>query len=280
MSHPDAHWFLGIGAQKAGTTWLHDQLALHPQVALPARKEVHYFDMVHPPAAAPRSFGMTFTQSAKRHVERLRTGVGNADTHLDRLDDLVDLLALNYTGSEGYREYLCRAADDATRAIGEITPAYSILDDVGFAHVVDTLPDVRVVFVMRDPLERYWSAVRMRKIEDAERRQQVFQNSIGQPGVWRRSDYRTTIETVERHVPRDHVQYLFYEDLFNEDRLREVARFLGVAEQWDWDLSRQSNVSPAHDMPDGRDEVLDRLRPVYEFVHERFGDAVPDQWHG
>ncbi len=36
--------FLGIGAQKAGTTWLHEQLRAHPGIHLPPRKELHYFD--------------------------------------------------------------------------------------------------------------------------------------------------------------------------------------------------------------------------------------------
>jgi len=36
--------FLGIGAQKAGTTWLYEMLRLHPQVSFPAGKEVHFWD--------------------------------------------------------------------------------------------------------------------------------------------------------------------------------------------------------------------------------------------
>lgn len=37
--------FLGIGAQRAGTTWLHTLLASHPDVYVPTRrKEVHFFD--------------------------------------------------------------------------------------------------------------------------------------------------------------------------------------------------------------------------------------------
>ena len=38
--------FLCIGAQKAGTSWLHSQLVRHPQVAFPAGKEAHYWDWV------------------------------------------------------------------------------------------------------------------------------------------------------------------------------------------------------------------------------------------
>jgi hypothetical protein len=36
--------FLGIGVPKAGTTWLHRILTVHPQIFVPARKEVHFFD--------------------------------------------------------------------------------------------------------------------------------------------------------------------------------------------------------------------------------------------
>jgi hypothetical protein len=42
--------FLGIGAQKAGTTWLHHNLQAHPDVWMPRVKEVHYFDeKIHEP---------------------------------------------------------------------------------------------------------------------------------------------------------------------------------------------------------------------------------------
>ena len=36
--------FLGIGAQKAGTSWLFEALGLHPQLRFPAGKEVHFWD--------------------------------------------------------------------------------------------------------------------------------------------------------------------------------------------------------------------------------------------
>lgn len=36
--------FLGIGAQKAGTTWLFRHLSAHPQVRFPAGKEIHFWD--------------------------------------------------------------------------------------------------------------------------------------------------------------------------------------------------------------------------------------------
>ena len=41
LPRPD---FLGIGAQKAGTTWLWANLRSHPQLFLPETKEIHFFD--------------------------------------------------------------------------------------------------------------------------------------------------------------------------------------------------------------------------------------------
>ncbi len=37
--------FLGIGAQKAGTTWIHKRLEIHPELYLPPEKEIHYWDL-------------------------------------------------------------------------------------------------------------------------------------------------------------------------------------------------------------------------------------------
>lgn len=36
--------FLGIGAQKAATTWIYMHLRQHPQIAFPATKELHFWD--------------------------------------------------------------------------------------------------------------------------------------------------------------------------------------------------------------------------------------------
>ena len=44
--------FLGIGAQKAGTSWLYENLKRHPDISFPAGKEVHFWDRRGDRAAA------------------------------------------------------------------------------------------------------------------------------------------------------------------------------------------------------------------------------------
>jgi hypothetical protein len=55
--------FLCIGAQKSGTTWLHDTLRLHPLIDFPAGKEVHYWD--HRAGRSVDWYRGLFTQSQR-----------------------------------------------------------------------------------------------------------------------------------------------------------------------------------------------------------------------
>lgn len=262
-------YFLGIGAQKAGSTWLHDQLALHPEVAVPARKEVHYFDSVQPTRWGG-SFGTYHTTRLRRALEQ---------GQLRRAKELAEVLDLMFRPPAAYLDYLRLAADEHTRVVGEITPGYADLTEGGFAAVREVM-DPRVVYVLRDPLERYWSMVRMNHTVrgqegDLER---SFRNAIGLPGNWSRCDYSSTLAALEAVFSPDRVLVLFYEELFSAASLARVARFLGVAEEWDFDLGRVSNQGMSRDMPEPPAEVLDRLLPVYADVRARYGDAVPASW--
>lgn len=48
--------FLGIGAEKAGTTWIADCLREHPEVCLPETKEIFFFNDVDPHFLAIRNY--------------------------------------------------------------------------------------------------------------------------------------------------------------------------------------------------------------------------------
>lgn len=103
--------FMGIGAQKAGTTWLHANLARHPRIGFPGGKEVHYWN-------------------ARRAV----------------------------LPEQWYRDLF--ATGDG-RVNGDITPAYSTLEPEVVARIGALFPDLRILFLLRDPIERAWSAALM-----------------------------------------------------------------------------------------------------------------------
>lgn len=268
-------FFVGVGAQEAGTTWLHDQLARHPQVAMPERKEVHYFDSVHPTRSG-ECFAHYYLNRVKDVGAKLRRGEAK---RIDgrRLAKLTRILEVIVGGPDAYRELLLENARPETRVVGEITPAYSILDDEGFTAMREALDTPRLVFVMRDPLQRYWSAVRFAQ-QDPDRLAETFREHFRQPHVQARGDYAATLETLDRTFPPESVLHLFYEELFAEATLRRVAAHLGVDEVWDWDLATVSNASAPAVMPSPTIELLEELRPTYDFVRDRFGDRVPSSW--
>ena len=59
--------FLCIGAQKAGTSWLFQQLTEHPALWLPTLKELHFFDHLFVPTNRRWTIGHIQT-SARRAI--------------------------------------------------------------------------------------------------------------------------------------------------------------------------------------------------------------------
>jgi hypothetical protein len=110
--------WLGVGAQRSGTTWLTDLLTQHPQVGLGTngKKEQHLLQKV-------------------------------ADGRVDAA------------------EYLSLFPDDGVRR-GDWTPQYLRHASVPAA-AARLLPDVPVLVVLRDPVERFRSAMRLAATREA-----------------------------------------------------------------------------------------------------------------
>jgi hypothetical protein len=104
--------FLGIGAPRAGTTWLHEVLDAHPDVLMPAlRKEINFFwkdyhrglewyastYRVRPGSALPARIGEITPMYMYHDICRKRIAeLGTVDRFLVCLRDPVDLLWSGY----------------------------------------------------------------------------------------------------------------------------------------------------------------------------------------
>lgn len=112
--------FLIIGSQKAGTTWLHDAVSQHPEVVVSTPKELHFF---------------------------------NNRTKFER-------------GLDWYAGHF--VPTPVTRAIGEATPCFNTIDipedrpderrDLIPQRIHEAIPEVRLILILRDPVERAVSA--------------------------------------------------------------------------------------------------------------------------
>lgn len=273
----------GIGAAKAGTTWLYRYLAAHPEVRLPAVKELHYFDTCET-AKFDRQVARMERESARR-VERLPSGDRPLDRRLKReiagYQGWLDVIR-NGPNDAGYVEYLTHNAG-AAKVVGDITPAYATLSEASLSRMAALAPATRFVFLMRDPLDRLWSNIRMA----AARKGRAMADTAaalldkvlsGQDAtITGRSDYAGTLARLNAAVDPVTVFTAFYETLFQPDTLARLCGFLGIAEQ-PADTSVRVHSGEELEMTEAqRARALAWLAPQYDAVHGAMG-ALPQRW--
>lgn len=284
----DKIFLLGVGCQKGGTTWLHKYLHGLPECNLGFAKEYHTFDSryldvcrgLHT-AKLKRLTGLL------RRKERFRFLPRPA---LDRtIATLARLIVFN-NDFELYADYFDRLwnSDERIMVVGDITPAYSGLKSVHFAEIRRLLESrgfaVRVVFLMRDPVERCYSAARS-LVQKLSRKAAIpdplltLKDQYATPSYQIRTRYEDTIQNLEEVFAKDEIFYGFYESLFNSDEIRRLNGFLGLNSQRLPDFSQSENSSPpGGDVPRAlAQEIRDYYRKTYEFCTARFGRDMIDR---
>lgn len=112
-------------------------------------------------------------------------------------------------------------------AEGEITPAYALLDHGRVAQFKTLAPDLRVWFVMRDPVDRAWSSVRLHirrnELDPASLDSEWFEKRVTAKSVARRNRYHETLRIWQDHFGTEAVLALPY-SLAESD----PQRFLGA----------------------------------------------------
>ena len=178
--------FIVIGAQRSGTTWLHRVLSQHDQLWLTPVKELHYFDK--------QSIKLGVLSQYERHRARfwsVKRAVSNPRWFcrywfLPRDD-------------EWYGK-LFRRARGKGKVTGEITPAYAAMSEQEWDQIHSLFPDLRLIFVMRDPVVRTWSALRnsMKKsrIDPSASVDSLVEYAF-KSSIAARSDYLRSIRMVE-----------------------------------------------------------------------------------
>ncbi len=274
-------YFVGIGGQKCGTTWLADYLFSHPQVWPNPIKEMHVFDALF----APGQSRPMARQRISMAVDRLEAKDPRSDGEADELSASRDLLTMYIRTPERvikrYRRYFQRRVGPSHRAFGEITPAYATLESPAFEAIQAAFPSARFIFVMRDPVDRFWSAARkaLRAAPDVDVVTHL-DRLLQHDRLMARSDYQGTLGTLDANVPPERALVLFYEDLFGgtgADELRRITEFLGL-DSLEGDLEITANEGIETEMPAERVEVVAHtFADTYRYVSDRFS-PLPARW--
>ena len=123
----------------------------------------------------------------------------------------------------------------ATRAVGEASTSYTKFPQFPGvpARIAEHLPDVRVVYVVRHPIERMRSQY-LHRLGEATESRPIDRALIEDPSYLDWSRYATQVEQYLAHFDRRQLLIITSESLRSERRetLATVYRFLGADEDW------------------------------------------------
>lgn len=264
-------WVLGIGAQKAGTTWLADYFARHPDVFSPKLKEMHFFDQL---------LLDDFREPVKRRFEREILEASG----LEERNELAERIAL--TGNiEKYKTFYSSRKGKSSHVF-DITPSYAMLNESHFSMIKSELKSVKCVFVMRNPTDRVWSQLKMReKLSYGEKpARDSIPTVADDPMVINRTQYVKTLNAVKNAMSSDNIFTCFYESIFEShqqgvDTLKSMSSFLELSFQ-EPDFSDVSNKGSQGKLsPSERYTLLQQLKPIYVDCMTAFGlENLPESW--
>jgi hypothetical protein len=277
--------FLVIGAQKAGTTWLDRNLRMHPEIWLPPEKEIHYFDL-------PKNLPFTFFVLAPDRSDRCWV--------INRLKRAYLRAQAKPENKRWYARYYFLPRTDCWysslftpgpgQIAGEVTPHYAAMGERDIAKVKSLAPDIKLVYILRDPIDRMWSHAAMNFSDrfgyqgiDAVA-EQAIARFLRSPKHLAQARYFANLQRWEKYFPPEQMFIGFYDEIAAapERLLRSVFQFVGV------DSSEQHISARANEVIFGRDYPpipADMARPLAEALisdteqlHQRLGSPYTAAW--
>jgi len=276
-----------VGAAKAGTSWLYRYFRSHPECHFRSLKELHFFDTVAAGAVDPRrerlsvrlkTLEQQFVKAKTQRLVELGTEIADINAWLD---------VLGYQGdrTEAYLAYLHGGVEDE-KVIGDVTPSYSLMSVEDLQTMASLNPDTRFIYIMRDPVERLWSHVRMEVARrnptaDVEFRaaRKLLRGVLAgnEPEIASRGDYSAAVEKLKAAADPDRVLLAFTEEMFSVSGIRKICSFLGigyVAPEFGRRVHKGTELALR---PSRRKEAYDWLAPQYDYVEQLFG-RLPRGW--
>lgn len=282
---------IGLGATKAGTSWLSRYLREHPECAGHGPKELHFFN------------GRTSSDGLETLVRKNRRKIRLFSTRLKRKPPGSParpriqreirafrhwIKALKRGEDQDWLDYLGWAAQDAKVAC-DITPAYGVMDVEALRRIASLHPRVRFVYLMRDPVARMWSHARMRAMRAASGRaidapiheadaREVMRGAIrGEvAAINDRGDYAAALARLGELDPSTY-HVAFYEELFTDEGVAPICRLLGIEfRSGDYDRRVHGGLKVSLD-PETRAMARAFLEPQYDAV-QAWAGRLPEAW--
>lgn len=276
---------IGLGATKAGTSWLYDYLRHHPDCHFRRVKELHYFDAFD--GGNPAAKAKALRQKAQTFRETIPTAPGHRVPGLQEALRDHEALADLMQQPEDHAAYLAYLSDGQRqkKVQGDITPAYGLLSVAKLREIASLAGDIRFVYLLRDPVSRLWSHVRMmaarqnRGVVKPGQAARILTRALKgkEPQITKRGDYKTILGNVAQAIDPAKRLVLFSDDLFYGNGLTRLCDFLGVKDQRGNTGDIINAGRPLDMTTDQAALARDYLQEQYDYVAGVMGD-MPQTW--
>lgn len=269
--------FLCIGAQKSGTSWLYKNLQEIKEFSLPQVKEIHYFDRDSQyPSPTKKSFIKRI--SNPKHVIKALGSILKSILQ-GKIDKAKFVFKWNFAREYNDNWYLS-LFNNLEGYKGEITPSYSILNLEDIKEMHKLLPGVKLVLMLRNPIERAWSHYR----SDINDKFRVDVNNINSieiiefmktDGQVLRSNYLRTIKNYLEVFEEDQILIGFYDAIKNcpEDLIKDIINHICGENSIDIShLNLNEITSISRNKIDCPKEVLEYLKEVNYYQIKELSD--------
>ncbi|WP_431124016.1 sulfotransferase domain-containing protein [Flagellimonas flava] len=243
--------FWGIGAQKAGTSWLYYNLSKTPGFAIPPVKEFHYFDR-DTKYPSPNFLSKTKVKDRIGSAAYLKKAARSIGSSLVKGKMKHVAFSFKWFFSDYSDEWYKSIFAPFKGLKGEITPSYSMLSKEDISRMYAMAPNAKLVLMLRNPIDRAWSHFRHTKkriegftLDNFEESEILaFMKSDGQV---LRSDYVRTIENFTSIFPKEQLLIGFFDAIVEapEQLLEEVIQFISTSNDAEEALNKSWNADEA-----------------------------------
>lgn len=267
----DATLLIGLGPPRTGSKWLSNYFSQHSEILMSPIRILHYFDQTD-------NYNLRAEDRLRTAEARLvkRTGAV-PDPPPPAISLLRDRVRMNHE-PDAYLEYF-RKRWSAEKVFADITPSYFALERDVFTRMRHVHPKVRFLLVMRNPIDRYWSGMRLSQMHDSQLDPiaKLDRNLEGKTPPWRRN-YVTALTDLDAVVPPQDVKVCFFEEMFDMTAIADLCAFLGVATE-PAEVGSPMNQSEGGGLDtERRARLYAKFQPIYRFVHDRYSGRLPPSW--
>jgi len=284
-------FILGVGAHKAGTTWLYNQIQNHKSFKKGLVKEMRFFK------------GYGTGRSRLKNKKKLSL----------RAQEYIKLIEEGKKNPEKYFEYFENlASDNSISHVGEITPIYCSLEINELEFIRDNLKkknfDKKIVFLVRDPLKRIlsqfssemkrkhffkdWGGSSKRTSKLIKENPYLLLDKYSEKEIINlvkksyksnaykiRTQYEIIIPKLFKVFEEEEIFIDFFEDMFNDefrDRFIKFSNLKGL----EMNYNEASNVGPKFKpLPEEiKSEIINFYKDTYLYMNSKFPNKTKKFW--